>query len=489
MPKLLTKSKFLNGLDSETLLWRVVNQPETIPPPDAFSQQIFESGTEVGLVAQQYFEGGIDLTSYDFLSNIRQTRLALRSRKPIFEAGFLTGRFYVRVDILVPSGEDAWDIIEVKSSTKLKETHIHDLAFQRFVLEQCWLKINNTRVMLVNNQYVRHGELSLRDLFYFEEVNEQVSEFLLQVPALAQRMLAVMDRPVCPEFHLEDLTKGEYSNVFKDEFMTALPKGSVFELYRGQKKKLIELWSSGIHLIKDMPIDEQTPDKHLIQREAAISGKPYVNPRQIRAFIEGLEYPIYHLDFETFNPAVPPFDGTRPYMQIPFQYSLHIEQADGTIEHQEYLHTAPTDPRKALFEQLHRDIGTQGTVLAFYEIFEKSRITEWANAAPEYQTWAENLTARMQDLLTPFKQFYYYHPDQQGSSSIKKVLPVMADLSYKGMAISNGGEALSAYVRHFVNNQPHDDKQQLIKDMLAYCKLDTWAMVWILRRLKELTQN
>jgi len=485
MPKLLTKSKFLNGLDSEALLWRVVNQPETIPPPDAFSQQIFESGTEVGLLAQQCFEEGIDLTPYDFLPNIRQTRLALRNRKLIFEAGFLTGRFYVRVDILVPSGKEEWNIIEVKSSTKLKETHIHDLAFQRFVLEKCGLKINATRVMRVNNQYIRQGELSVRDLFYFEEVSEQVSEFLLQVPALAQRMLAVMDQPVCPEFRLEDLTKGEYSNVFKDEFNAALPKGSVFELYRGQKKKLIELWSSGIHLIKDLPTDEQTPDKHLIQKETALSGEPYVNPEQIHAFVNGLEYPIYHLDFETFNPAVPPFDGTRPYMQIPFQYSLHIEHADGTIEHREYLHTAPTDPRKALFEQLHRDIENQGTILSFYETFEKGRINEWAKAAPEYQRWAEDLTGRMQDLLTPFKQFYYYHPDQQGSCSIKKVLPVMVDLSYKGMAISNGGEALSAYVRHFVNNQPHNDKEQLIKDMLAYCKLDTWAMVMILRKLRE----
>ncbi len=489
MPKLLTKSKFLNGLDSEALLWRVVNQPETIPLPDAFSQQIFESGTEVGLLAQQYFEEGVDLTAFDFLSNIRQTRLALRNRQPIFEGGFLTGRFYVRVDILVPSGKDEWDIIEVKSSTKLKETHIHDLAFQRFVLEQCGLKINNTRVMLVNNQYVRHGELSLPDLFYFEEVNEQVSEFLLQVPSLAQRMLAVMDQPVCPEFRLEDLTKGEYSNVFKDEFNAALPKGSVFELYRGNKKRLIELWASGIRLIKDMPIDEQTPDKHLIQREAALSGEHYANPEQIRAFFEGLEYPIYHLDFETFNPAIPPFDGTRPYMQIPFQYSLHIEHADGTVEHREYLHTAPTDPRKALFSLLHEDIGQQGTILSFYETFEKSRITEWAKAAPEFQTWAEDLAARMQDLLTPFKQFYYYHPDQQGSCSIKKVLPVMTDLTYEGMAISHGGEALSAYMKYFVNNQPHNDKEQLIKDMLAYCKLDTWAMVLILRRLRELTEN
>lgn len=488
MPKLLTKSRFLNGLDSDALLWRVVNQPNTIPPPDAFSQQIFESGTEVGIWAQQHFEEGIDLASLDFLDNIRQTKVALPSRKPVFEAGFLSGRFYVRVDILVPVGNDEWDIIEVKSSTRLKETHIHDLAFQRFVLELCGLKIRDTQVMLVNNQYVRQGELSVSNLFYFENANKQVSEFILKIPALAQRMLTIIDLPECPAFNIEELMKGDYSNVFKDEFMANLPKGSVFELYRGTKRQMIDLWLSGIQLIKDMPVDEHTPERHRIQRETALSGEPYINREQIRSFVEGLEYPIYHLDFETFNPAVPPYEGTRSYIQIPFQYSLHIEHANGTIEHREYLHTNAADPRKPLFAQLNRDIGSTGTILAFYETFEKGRIKEWAQAAPEYLNRAEELTGRMQDLLTPFKQFYYYHPDQQGSCSIKKVLPVLSDLSYKGMAISNGGEALSAYIKYFLNNQPHDDREQLIQDMLAYCELDTWAMVLILKELRNLTK-
>lgn len=484
MPKLLTKSKFLNGMDSDALLWRVVNQPGTIPPPDAFTQQIFDNGTEVGVLAQEYFDDGIDLASLDFSDNIEQTKVALAERKPIFEAGFLSDRFYVRVDILLPSGENEWDIIEVKSSTKLKETHIQDLSFQRFVLERCGLKIRNTKVLLINNQYTRQGELSIKDLFYFEQVNEQVNDFVVKIPLLADRMLAVMDLPECPEFKLEDLSKGEYSNVFKDEFMASLPKGSVFELYRGGKKRIIKLWISGIQLIKDLPIDESTKERHLIQKQTAISGEPYLNVPQIRTFIEGLQYPIYHLDFETFNHAVPPYNGTRPYMQTPFQYSLHIEHADGTIEHKEYLHIESTDPRRPLFDKLYHDIGRTGTVLTFNESFEKGRIKEWAQAAPEYLNWAQNIIDRIQDLITPFRQFHYYHPDQQGSCSIKKVLPVMSDLSYEGMGISNGGEASGAYTRYFVNNEPHDNKQQLIHDMLAYCKLDTWAMVMILGRLR-----
>lgn len=489
MPKLLTKSKFLNGMDSDALLWRVVNQPETIPPPDAFTQQIFDNGTEVGILAQEYFDDGIDLASLNFLDNIERTKIALAERKPIFEAGFLFDRFFVRVDILLPSGENEWDIIEVKSSAKLKETHIHDLSFQRFVLERCGLKIRQTKVMLINNQYVRQGELSIRDLFYFDDVSDQVNEFILKIPALTNQMLIVIDLPECPEFKIEDLSKGEYSNVFKDEFRVGLPKGSIFELYRGRKKQIIELWLSGIQLMKDLPINEKVKERHLIQREVAISGKAYVDTPKINIFIEGLQYPIYHLDFETFNPAVPPYEGTRPYMQIPFQYSLHIEHADGSIDHKEYLHVESTDPRRPLFENLCHDIGRTGTILTFNESFEKGRIREWAQTAPEYLQWAQDIVERTQDLITPFRQFHYYHPDQQGSCSIKKVLPVMSDLSYDGMGISNGGEASGAYTNYIVNQQPHENKEQLIKDMLAYCKLDTWAMVVILARLRELAET
>lgn len=489
MPKLLTKSKFLNGLDSHALLWRVANQPDSIPPPNDFQQQIFDNGTNVGILAQQYFENGIDLSDLEFIDNIEQTKHSLAKRKPVYEAGFLFERFYVRVDILYPVGKDEWNIIEVKSSSKSKKTHIHDLAFQRFVLENCGLKIRDTKVMLINNKYEKHGELSIPNLFFFEDLNEKVADYLINVPGLAYKMITVIDMPVCPEFKIEELAKGEYSNVFKDEFMAKLPKGSIFELYGARKNKSIKLWESGTKMIKDLPENKKTPVKHLIQKEVALSGEAYVDHNKISEFIEGLEYPIYHLDFETFNAAVPIFDGTCPYMQIPFQYSLHIEYKNGKTEHREFLHTENTDPRRPLFEQLHKDIGDKGTVLAFYETFEKSRIKEWAKAVPEYIGWAKSLEARMQDLLTPFKQFYYYHPDQQGSCSIKKVLPVMSDLSYKGMSISNGGEALSAYVTYFLNNQPHENKEQLIKDMLAYCKLDTWAMVLILKRLRELVNK
>lgn len=489
MSKLLTKSKFLNGLDADALLWRVVNQPESIPQPDAFTQFIFDNGTAVGVLAQQYFEKGIDLTDFDFIKNIEQTQAALAHRQPIFEAGFLSHRFYARVDILLPVDDDHWDIIEVKSSTKQKDIHVWDLAFQQFVLEQSGLKIRQTKVMLINNQYVKQGDLSIQDLFYFENVTHLVNEFLPKIPDLAENMLKVMDLPACPEFDMKELFKGEYSNVFRDEFLANLPKGSVFDFYGMSKKKALDLWLSGFKMLKDVPETIQINSKQRIQKETAISGKPYINPTKIREFIDELQYPIYHLDFETFNPAVPIFDGTKPYMHLPFQYSLHIEQADGTIEHKAYLHTETTDPRVNLFEQLRQDIGEKGSILVYYEPFEKSRIKEWAAVKPEDAEWAEGLLNRTRDLMQPFGDFHYYHPDQQGSCSIKNVLPVLSDLTYEGMPIADGGQAMSAYSSYFIHQNPHENRGELIQNMLDYCEQDTWAMVLILRKLKELSTN
>lgn len=488
MNKLLTKSKFLNGLDADALLWRSVNAPETIPAPEDFQKQIFESGTEVGILAQQYFKNGIDLKNLSFIENIEATKKALAKRQPIFEAGFLSDRYFVRVDILEPAPNNKWNIVEVKSSTKAKKTHTHDLAFQKFVLQLCGIEINDTKVMLIDNSYVRGKKLNIKELFKFENRNEEVDDFLVDVPNKAKEMLKIIDAKECPEFTIDNYKAGEYPNVFDDEFKAKLPKGSIFELYNKRVNGLRPLWKENIKLLKDYPINKKTSEPHLIQMEVAKTKKPYINEEKINEFLNGLEYPIYHLDFETYNPAIPPFEGTKPYMQIPFQYSLHIEHENGKIEHREYLHTESSDPRRPLFEQLHKEIGNKGTVLAFYETFEKGRIKESVSSVPELSAWRKNLLDRMQDLLTPFKKFYYYNADQQGSCSIKKVLPVMSDLSYKGMPIANGGEALSAYSKYFVKNEPHENKEQLIKDMLAYCKQDTYAMVLILRKLRSLVE-
>jgi len=488
MSKLLTKSNFLNGLVADALLWRMVNDPDSMPEPDDFQREIFESGKVVGILAQQYFKEGIDLSSLEFKENIEATQHALDKRQPVFEAGFIFDRYYVRVDILEPTENNKWNIVEVKSSTKVKDIHVHDLTFQKFVLQLCGIEVDKTRVMLLNKHYVRGDVLIVNDLFRLEDISEKVDAFLPDVQTKAARMLDIMDLPECPPYTIDDYTGGKHPNIFEDEFKGDLPQGSIFELYRGGVKKLKLLWKEGTRLLKDYPVSSKTSDPHRIQVEVAQTQKPHIEKENIQKFLNGLEYPIYHLDFETFVPAIPVFKGTTPYMQIPFQYSLHVEHENGELEHREYLHTDNNDPRKPLFERLYQEIGSQGTILAFNADFEMKRLKEMVDLLPEYNEWIQGVLGRFKDLIEPFQKFYYYNPDQQGSCSIKEVLPVMSDLSYENMPISNGGDAMSTYNKYFVKNEVHENKEQLIKDMLDYCKQDTFAMVLILQRLRELVK-
>ena len=198
-----------------------------------------------------------------------------------------------------------------------------------------------------------------------------------------------------------------------------------------------------------------------------------------------MEYPIYHLDFETFMPVIPLFEGCKPNQQIPFQYSLHIEQKDGSVEHREFLFTSLGDPRAAFLESLKKDLGFVGTVLVYNQAFELSRLKELASFDSTYADWVDSITLRVKDLLVPFREFYFYDNRQKGSCSIKAVLLVFSQLDYKSLAVSNGSEAMNLYYNHFVKGVACSNKEQLVRDLLAYCKQDSYAMVLLLQGLRD----
>lgn len=482
--KLLTKSKFMAGLDSEAFLWRVVHEPETIPAPDEMSQARFDDGHIVGELAKKLYPEGIDLSDFEFSENIQKTKELIAERKIIFEAGFLIDRLYCRVDVLIPVGGNEWKLIEVKSSSEAKKVHEPDLAFQRYVCEKSGLIISACSVIHLDKTYFKKNELDIQALFAQTDLTDKVEILLPSIPTLTDRFLEVIDLPECPEFEIEDMRNSAYGNAFIDEFKAELISGSVFELTRG-KKKALELWQNGIELLKDIPDDYILTEYQQIQRMCAINNEVYIDTEAVQEFVNTLEYPIYHLDFETFSSAVPIFDDTNPYMQVPFQYSVHIEHEDGTIDHREFLYTDDGDGRIELIKSLKVDLGEQGTVLVYYQPFEVGRLKEMAKFDMSYYNWVDTIVKRVKDLHEPFKKYQYYDPRQKGSASIKYVLPVFSDLSYKDLPIANGGQAMTAYRKYFVDKEEHSDKQQLLQDMLAYCKQDTWAMVVLLRGLKE----
>lgn len=487
---MLTKSNYLIGLQCPKLLWITKNDKERIPKPTEIEQKKFDEGTLIGELATKIFPEGINLADLDFKENLKKTKELLKKRVPLFEAGFVFTGLYSRADILNPvneNGEEKWDIIEVKSATKVKDINLHDLAFQRYVYEKCGLKIRNCFIMHINSEYVKSGNINPEELFVQTDVTEKMAEFSKNLERNILKMLEVINGKE-PEFNVEDLLTIEYGNICLDDFMESQPENSIFELYRIRKNKVVELYKSGCRSMKDIPDSVKLNDKQRIQKRLCFDGGVHVDKTGINNFLRNLKYPIYYLDFETINPALPKFDGMKPYQRIPFQFSLHIQKDENSKpEHISFLAEGVDDPRPKFMQALKDNLGDDGSILVYNQGFEKGVMRECSDAIPEFKEWIEgNIEPRIKDLWDVFRNFYYYDPKQKGSASIKYVLPVMSDLSYKNLEhVKKGDEASYQWERiTFLENVSDEEKKKVRDALEKYCELDTLAEVEILKRLR-----
>jgi hypothetical protein len=506
--KILSKSKYLNGLQCPKLLWISVNAKDRIPEVDEAQQHIFDEGHMVGEFAKKLFSNGIDIEDEDFKGNLEETKKLLKENKPLFEPAFMVDRLYSRADILEPSictladsnknskcgceqGGDGWNIIEVKSSTQVKDINISDVAFQKYCYEKAGLKINQCFLMHINNEYVRHGDLDLKKLFIKEDITEKVEEEIKLVPNRIKEMLAIIDGEE-PKIKIGSQCNSPYECGLKELCWEFLPENSVFDLYYGGKKAQ-KLLDEGILAIKDIPLSFELNDKNKIQQWCVKNQKPHINKKGIQDFIKKLKYPLYFLDFETFQTTIPIFDNQRPYQHIPFQFSLHvIKDKKSKPEHFEFLAEGKEDPRKKILGELKKVLGTKGSVIVYYQSFEKGRLEELGELFPKEKKWVKGVLARIVDLIEPFQKFDYYDCKQQGSCSIKDVLPALTGKSYEGMDIINGGDASLQYfysVYGLNGKEASEEEVRKIRDgLLKYCNLDTQAMIDILDKLRESIQ-
>lgn len=485
--KIISKSRYISGLQCTRYLWLLINEPERVPEPDVAMQHIFDQGHLVGELAHAAFPGGVTVPAGNFMENIRLTKLYLRERRPVFEAGILAGNLFARADILKPSGDTAWDIVEVKSSTAVKEVNIQDIAFQKYCYRQAGVEIDRCYVMHINNKYVRHGQIDPAQLFTTVDVTDEVMLALGNVPDRVAEMLAVIKETGCPASVIGPHCKDPYECPIT-ECWEGLPEHHVFTLYRAGKKAY-ELYDRGIVAVTDIPADYKLNEKQRIQLDSVRRGDAYLDTAAVRHFLAGLQYPVYYLDFETIGPAVPLFDGTRPYQQVPFQFSLHVQDAPGGFAWSEaFLADGPEDPRPALLALLHKVIGDKGSVVVYNQSFEEGILRELGRAFPERADWVENVITRMVDLIVPFRDFHYYHPAQKGSASIKHVLPALTGSGYEGLVIGNGGDASLAYLTMTYGDMPEEEKKAARAALLTYCGLDTAAMVRIIGRLGEISR-
>ena len=483
--KMLSKSKYLTGLQCLKLLWLQVHEPQRIPPIDITTQYRFDQGHLVGEMAKKYFPSGIDVPTDDFMDNVRQAQQLMLQRRPLFEAGILVENLYSRIDILNPVDIDQWDIIEVKSTTSVKDVHIQDVSFQKHCCNLQGINIRNSYIMHINNNYIKDGEINPEEYFSLQDISTEVYEAIAGIQDRIDEIYDAISRPYCPEIIIGKQCSDPYDCKL-GECWDFLPEGNVFNLYRGGRK-CFELFDDGILAIGDIPEDYKLTESQQIQRNCECNVQPYINKQEIIQFLSKLEYPLYYLDFETIGPAVPMFDGTRPYQAVPFQFSLHIVKDEySKPEHFSFLAEGKNDPRPDFLAELNNVLGDNGSIIVYNQSFEEGILKNLALSFPEYTSWSNKVRERLVDLLIPFRRFHYYHPLQKGSASIKSVLPALTGKSYYGMDIADGESASIAFQAVTYGDVPVEGRNKIRADLAKYCKLDTEGMIWIVDELKEL---
>ena len=487
----LSKTKYLNGLKCHKLLWYEYNRKDDLPAIDASTQAIMDQGKAVGELAQALFPGGITVKR-DYMPDKQAEKSleAVKLRKPLFEAGFVYKQAYALTDILNPVEKGAWDFIEVKSSTSVKGEHYNDVAFQKYTYEGAGLKIRKCYLMYINNQYVRKGEIEPKKLFATEDVTKQCDKFIPEIEANTADMFETIQKKDVPRVKVGPHCDSPHPCPLEDICWDFLPaKDDIFCLYYGTKKAY-ELMERGILRLNDINDDVSLNHKQGIQVSCHKTGMPHIDKKGLEDFLDALKYPLYFLDFETINPAIPLYDNSRPFETIPFQYSLYIVKDEGAKpEQHSYLASGDKDPRPEILKQLKTLLGNSGAVIAYNAIFEKTTLRHASEAYPEYQDWVASLEERIIDLLIPFRNFLYYHPDQAGSASLKNVLPVMTKSNYDDMEIAEGGMASIEYSRvTFGKNIDEKDRQRVRTALEKYCDLDTKGMIEILEKLRKVCE-
>ena len=485
----VSKSKFLWDSQCRKLLWYAYNAKDEIPEPDAAQQAIFDQGHEVGALAKSLYPGGIEVSAgvTDFEQVLRKSLEAAKARKPLFEAGFVHNGGFARVDILNPVGKHAWDIIEVKSSTEVKDVNLIDLAFQAFVYNGAGLNIRRCCLMHVSHDYVRRGPIDPKKFFKLVDVTKDVSGLSREIEPQLEDMFRAIRRKQEPDIKIGPHCSDPYLCPLQGKCSAFLPAGSVFDLYYGGKK-CWRLLGEGIQRLKDIPDGVDLTDRQAIQRRVALTGKPHVDCKALASFLKRLKYPVGYLDFETFSTAIPLFDGLTPYQQVPFQFSLHRQPAPVTKpEHHAFLADGRTDPRPEFLNRLRDCIGDKGSVVVYNAKFEKGVLDALADAFPEHAGWIDGVKRRIVDLLEPFQAFDYYHPEQHGSASIKAVLPVLTGRSYADLEIQEGGQASLEYLRVYFGDVPEPERRKVREQLERYCGQDTEGMVWIVDALRKLS--
>jgi hypothetical protein len=490
MPTLnLSKTRFLAGLQCEKRLWLDLYQRDLADQTSQATQSVFDQGLMVGQLAQTLFLDGV-LIDEDYLhlpQAVQATQKAVAAGyDTLFEAAAQTQRAQARADILrrVQPGANEWDLIEIKSTTRVKEEHFTDLAFQKYVFEGAGYPIRKAILGHLNRNYTRQGPLDLQALFTLSDQTPAVDALLKAVPPQLKRLLKVAEGDQAPPVPIGPHCQSPYDCPFLGHCWKDVPEKSVFTL-GGRKTFVWDLYHQGTKLLVDIPDTIRLSSAQRKQIAVAREGQASWKVPAIQKFLERLEYPLSFLDFETVQLAVPPYDGCRPFDALPTQFSLHTLNKTNHLEHNEFLADGQSDPRQPFAEALLKAIPEKGSIL-IYSPYENRILQETALFLPKLKSRLLGLVGRTVDLAAPFRQQQVLHPDFEGSYSIKVVLPTLVPgMDYDHLAIGDGTAAVAAYLRLMDPKVTDASKKKIRKDLLIYCAQDTLAMVKIVDVLRE----
>ncbi len=483
----LSKSRFIKGMQCHKALWLQTHQPELQDEVSASQQAVFDAGTDVGILAQSLFPGGVEIP-FEGLSvpdQLAMTQAEIsKGTKTIYEAAFSFDNVFCKVDIL-HKGRNGWELYEVKGSTEAKEVYLNDIAVQYYIAAGAGITVKKASLVHIDNSYVRDGDIDVQGLFAIQNVTKTILERQAAVTKELKAMRAMLKKEV-PAIDIGPHCSDPYTCSFHGHCWAHIPSPSVFDFADIGKPDGFTLYKQGIVKMDDVQRDTLGWRQQL-QYDGTLHKKSVVDKNAIRAFIDSLWYPLAFMDFETTcMTPVPLFDGTRPFQSVPFQYSLHwVKSPKGKLNHCEFLGSVKGDPQKQFLTTLLDAIPENACVLTWNKAFEGKVLRALAERFPKYRKRIQSVLDNMVDLMAPFRSKHIYHWQFEGSYSIKYVLPALIpELTYESLNISDGGTAAESWLRMRASADI-EEQEQIKRDLLEYCHLDTLAMVRILEKMKE----
>lgn len=403
----------------------------------------------------------------------------------LFDARCYYAPFEAAADVWYPTKPDGMAALLVREGTSVKESYLREAAFLDYCFAGCGERPRRILLLHVDKTYERSGELDLDDLFVERDLTGRVRKMRRAIEAELEALRGELEADPTLERYRDTLCERPHGCPVCSRDLPDVEVDHVSSLHRGGAL-VTELLEEGITSIPEIPVDRLVHPRQEIQRRTLIDRRPHVDAGELRAFLERLTHPVCYLDFEATSTAVPPFDGVRPWEHVPYLYSLHREDADGTLDHRSFMIEPGSDARAAMLDSLLADAGGCGSIVVYSAGFERGILQRLADLVPGRADDVARLVERIVDLLEPFHEFRYYHHEQRGKVSLKTVLPVLTSRDYSGEAVQDGYTANLAY-RYLAEAPSLDEaaRERLLVDLRSYCAMDTMAMVHIVEELRK----